>query len=219
MASAHDSVYDEILTLLQSKEEIDHSVAVGSIGAMFAMSLGITDQTILADLIVAAIFHDIGLVHVSPQARQKSKMERSKSEDADYQSHVDKSIDVLQKSNKGFNQRIFTMVAQHHENYDGSGYPKALSGEQIDEFSQILNLANWFEDLTLGNLTGAPMAPAEALDQIYESSTNGSQQRINPELVERIFQFMVQQKDFFEQKKADAKRKADAEALKLVSCE
>lgn len=216
IAAAHDSVYDEILALRQSKEDIEHSVAVGSLAVMFAMSLGMTDENVLADIIMAALFHDIGLVHVAPAAREKPAMERNKDEEKEFQSHVEKSIEVIKKAKTGLNERVFLMVSQHHENYDGSGFPKALRGEQIDELSQVLSMANWFEDLTLGNLTGAVMAPAEALDAIFESAESGGEQRINPEILERIFQFMSEQKDFFETKKAEMRNKVEAQADKVL---
>jgi HD-GYP domain-containing protein (c-di-GMP phosphodiesterase class II) len=216
VAAAHDSVYDEILTMRQSKEDIEHSVAVGSLAVMFAMSLGMADEAVLADIIMAAIFHDIGLVHVKPAAREKAKIERNKAEEAEYQTHVVKSMEVLKKAKPGINERVFLMVSQHHENYDGSGYPEGLIANQIDDLSQVVNLANWFEDLTLGNITGAPIGPAEALDMIYEANSNGNEKRVSPELMERIFNFMMQQKDDFEQKKADLQKKIEAEAKKAV---
>lgn len=216
IAAAHNSVYDEAIMMRQSKDEIDHSVAVGSLAVMFAMSLGITDENVLGDIIMACIFHDVGLVHVAPLAREKASSERSKEEEAEYRTHVEKSVDVVRKAKTGINERVFLMVEQHHESYDGSGFPKGLRAEQIDDLSQIVNMANWFDDLTLGNITGTEMPPAEALDSIYETVSSGKSQRINPELLERIFQFMITQKDNFEQKKKDLTKQVEEKALKSV---
>ena len=113
------------------------------------------------------------------------------------------SVAILQESGAEFHPRVFRMVSEHHENYDGSGFPENKRGGQLDETSQVLHLANFFDRLCVGKQTGDELSPAAAFDYIYElAHTEGAVQEVQPELVERVFQFMMREKaaaDEFEQ--------------------
>jgi response regulator RpfG family c-di-GMP phosphodiesterase len=108
-------------------------------------------------------------------------------------------------------------VKEHHENYDGSGFPYALKGVQIDELSQLLHLANLFDRLCTGKQMESDLAPAEAFDYIYETAQKpDAVHEIQPELVERIFQFMLTEKDAAESLRQEAAARTEA-AMKDVT--
>ena len=201
-------VADEILALRKSQEDIEHSVIVGTVAVMFGLSLGFTDDQMLADLTIAAIFHDIGLVRVKPEVVAKTEGTWSVPERQEYEKHVLNSVEILRESGTEFHPRVFRMVEEHHENYDGSGFPKGLRGAQIDETSQVLHMANLFDRLCVGKQTGEELSPAAAFDYIYGLAQDpGAVQEVQPELVERVFQFMRNEKDAADamQKKAEAR--------------
>lgn len=195
VAGQNSNIYDEILALRSSQEEIEHSVIVGTVAVMFGMAIGFSDEKLLADLAVAAIFHDIGLIKVKPEVMAKREMDWNASERKDYELHVKASLDILNDSGTGFHPRVLRMVSEHHENYDGSGFPNSLKGMQIDDTSQLLHMANLFDRLCTGKQTGTELAPSEAFDYIYELvQQEGAVQEIKPELVERVFEFMSNEK-------------------------
>jgi HD-GYP domain-containing protein (c-di-GMP phosphodiesterase class II) len=196
VAAQNSNIYDEIMALRNSQEEIEHSVIVGTIAVMFGLALGLSDEQLLSDMTVASIFHDIGLVRVKPEILAKAESKWSQSDRTDYETHVQSSLDILKESGAEFHPRVYRMIAEHHENYDGSGFPKALKGAQIDEPSQLLHLANLFDRLCTGKQTGQELSPAEAFDYIYDLAENPKAvQEVQPELVQRIFQFMLTEKD------------------------
>jgi len=208
VAAQNSNIYDEILALRNSQEEIEHSVLVGTMAAMFGMSIGYADESLLADLTVGAIFHDIGLVKVAPGVMAKHEQKWSADERKEYERHIEASIDILKESGAEFHPRVYRMILEHHENYDGSGFPKKLKGSAIDETSGVLHLANLFDRLCSGKQTGEDLSPAEAFDYIHEQSTDpAAKQEVQPELVQRIFQFMLTEKT-----SADA-MKTEAEAM------
>jgi len=195
VAGQSSNIYDEILALRSSQEEIEHSVIVGTVAVMFGMALGFSDEKLLADMAVAAIFHDIGLIKVKPEVMAKKETEWSATERKEYEFHVKASLDLLNESGTGFHPRVLRMVSEHHENYDGSGFPNSLKGMQIDDTSQLLHMANLFDRLCTGKQTGTELAPSEAFDYIYELvQQEGAVQEIKPELVERVFEFMSNEK-------------------------
>ncbi len=195
VAAQNSNIYDEILALRNSQEDLEHSVIVGTMTVMFGLAVGFTDEQLLADLTVSSIFHDIGLVRVKPEVMAKNEADWSISERKEYEIHVQSSMDILKESGTEFHPRVFRMIAEHHENYDGSGFPKHLKGMEIDESSQLLHLSNLFDRLCTGKQTGTELSPAEAFDYIYElAHTEGAVQEVQPELVERVFQFMLKEK-------------------------
>jgi HD-GYP domain-containing protein (c-di-GMP phosphodiesterase class II) len=209
IAAKDSNIYDEILALRNSQEDIEHSVLVGTMAAMFGMAIGYADERILADLTVGAIFHDIGLVRVKPEVMSKHEMKWTPEERKEYEKHVEASAEILKESGADFHPRVYRMILEHHENYDGSGFPKALKGAAIDESSGLLHLANFFDRLCSGKQTGTELSPAEAFDYIYEASGKpDTAQHVQPELVERIFQFMHTEKTAAEALKKDAEGRA-----------
>ena len=196
IAAKESNIYDEILALRSSKENIEHSVLVGTMAAMFGMALGYTDETLLADLTVSAIFHDIGLVRVKSEIMTKKEQNWTEAERQEYQKHVGYSLEILKESQAGFHPRVFRMILEHHECYDGSGFPHGLKGGEISEASAVLHLANLFDRLCTGKQTGIELSPSEAFDKIYEyTGQNAGRVEVQPELVGRIFQFMLSEKN------------------------
>ncbi|MCO5143305.1 MAG: HD domain-containing protein [Oligoflexia bacterium] len=214
MIAAQDSnIYEEIIALRNSQEEIEHSVLVGTVAVMFGLALGYTDDKLLADLTVASIFHDIGLVRVKPGVLSRPEQKWSTEDRTEYEKHVDASVAILKESDTEFHPRVFRMIAEHHENYDGSGFPKSLKGTAIDESSALLHLANLFDRLCTGKQTGTDLSPKDAFDYIYDLVQDADAvQEVNPELVQRIFQFMLTEKDAADQMKEQA-----AERVKSAS--
>jgi HD-GYP domain-containing protein (c-di-GMP phosphodiesterase class II) len=207
VAGKNSNIYDEILALRNSQEDIEHSVLVGTMAAMFGMALGYSDEALLADLTVAAIFHDIGLVRVKPEVMAKPELKWNPQEREEYQRHADSSVEILRESGADFHPRVYRMIAQHHERYDGGGFPKGLRGAAIEEHSGVIHLANFFDRLCTGKQTGTKLSPAEAFDHIYDNSAGGNVQEVQPELVARVFQFMLAEKS------AAAEIKTQAEGL------
>jgi len=207
VASAKSNIYDEILAIRDSQEQIDHSVMVGTMAVMFALAIGFADDALLADIAAAAVFHDIGLVNLRPELFTKKESQWSAAERKEYETHVTLGMDLLKQSGGVFHPRVLRMISEHHESYDGSGFPLKKKGLEIDETSQILHLANLFDRYCLGKQTGTEMLPSEAFDQILEVSQQaGAVQEIQPELVQRVFQFMAKEKESAQQLELKAKK-------------
>lgn len=192
LACQHKSIYDEILALRSSQEDLEHSTMVGTIAVMFSLAIGQSDKDALADITLAGLFHDIGLVKINPQILLKAENTWQGAERQEYEGHIMAGITLLKESSKEFNPIVFRMIEEHHENFDGSGFPARLKGEQIAEASQILHLANLFDHLCTGKFDGVELSPQEAFARIAKIATNPSAiQEVNPVLVSKIFQFIL----------------------------
>jgi HD-GYP domain-containing protein (c-di-GMP phosphodiesterase class II) len=196
IAAQDSNIYDEILALRQSKHDIEHSIMVSTLTVMFGLAMGYSDEILLADMATAGLFHDIGLTRVDPLILAKFESQWSAQDLLRYQEHIGAGIMILKSSKSGYSDMVYKMIQQHHENYDGSGFPEQTQGINITEPSQLLHLANWFDRLASGKLDGVALSPSESLDKIFKNTIvkNGVQE-VQPELIQRVFQFMLDEKE------------------------
>ena len=209
IAAQDSNIYDEILALRQSKADIEHSIMVSTLTVMFGLALGIADEHLLADMATAGLFHDIGLTRVNPLILAKPENQWTAQDIMQYQEHVEAGAGILKSAKAPYAEVVFQMIRQHHENYDGSGFPARITGAKIAEPSQVLHLANWFDRLTAGKVDGVPMAPSESLDKIFKDTINPkSVKEVQPELIQRVFQFMLDEKEAAESLLSEAAERA-----------
>ena len=126
-------------------------------------------------------------------------------------------MEILKESGAEFHPRVYRMIQEHHECYDGSGFPRGKKGEEIDETSSLIHLSNLFDRLCTGKQTGTELSPAESFDYIYDAvGKNGSRQQVKPELVNRVFQFMLTEKASADEIKTQAEERARATIKKSL---
>ncbi len=97
----------------------------------------------LLHLAVAALLHDIGMMRL-PEELLLKKGDLSPAERAQVQSHAVLSYKLITKSFK-YPEEVGRIALFHHERWDGKGYPKSLSGNEIPIASRILSIADSFE--------------------------------------------------------------------------
>ncbi|HHY73941.1 MAG TPA: HD domain-containing protein [Bacillus bacterium] len=135
-----------------------HSTNVCVMSVLIGIKLGLSKSEI-KDLAIGALFHDIGKI-VDP-----SKLDRGTMNDAGETSdHTWVGFNFLRKKHE-----ISTVAAHvalgHHEHFDGSGYPRKISGDQIPLFAKIVAVANSYDNL-VSPLEGEPLHPHEACERI-----------------------------------------------------
>jgi diguanylate cyclase (GGDEF)-like protein len=96
-------------------------------------------------LLYAAYLHDLGKINISKEILISNK-KLTREEWEELKKHPQDSADIL-KQIKGF-ETVVPIVLQHHEKYDGSGYPNALKGEQINYLARILTVVDSFDAMT-----------------------------------------------------------------------
>jgi putative nucleotidyltransferase with HDIG domain len=118
--------------------------------AAFARRLGAVmglDEGQLAALEQGALLHDVGMIYVPDQiVRKPGKLEPAEWEQM--RCHTEYGAQILREI--GFLTEAVPVVEQHHERWDGTGYPRALRGEQIDLKARIFAVADSLEAMTSG---------------------------------------------------------------------
>ena len=121
-----------------------HAMCVSDLAAKLARELGLTEDQI-QETALAGMVHDIGKLKISRYiyGRQEDTM---RIEETQYiRRHAQLGEQILRK--QGFSDNICNMVLYHHENYDGSGYPFNLRGEEIPLGARILRVCDVFAAL------------------------------------------------------------------------
>jgi putative nucleotidyltransferase with HDIG domain len=130
-----------------------------------AKALGISDRQTLKAIEAAALLHDTGKLAVPEHILNKP----GKLTDAEFEkmkTHVDVGADIL--SLVQFPFPVVPIVQCHHENWDGSGYPRGVRGEDIPIGARILSVVDCFDALTSDRPYRRAMTDQAALEILRE---------------------------------------------------
>ncbi|MCE5180331.1 MAG: HD-GYP domain-containing protein [Betaproteobacteria bacterium] len=171
---------DALLSLCRIKNKDDytflHSVSVGALLISFARALEL-DRDIIQLLGVGGMLHDVGKMQIANEVLNKP----GKFSDDEFQlmkSHVVHSRTILEAT-PGISQVSIDVAAQHHERFDGSGYPHGLKGEEMSVYGQMASIVDVYDAITSDRCYHKGMAPTEALRKMLE----WSKFHFNPKLV------------------------------------
>lgn len=122
-----------------------HSVNVCILAVKVGIGLGYNKPQ-LADLGIAALLHDIGMVKIPKEIIAKPG-ELKVEEYSEVKKHPTYGAEILSRSSD-INKAIVDSVYHQHERIDGRGYPQGLKDEEINEYAKIIGLVDVYEALT-----------------------------------------------------------------------
>jgi response regulator RpfG family c-di-GMP phosphodiesterase len=129
----------------RSRETANHVRRVGILAAMLGRLHGL-DETTCELLNYAAPLHDIGKIGI-PDAILNKPGPHTPEETKVMRTHAELGAKLLSGSRRPVFQLAAQIALTHHENFDGSGYPHALAGEDIPIAGRITALADVFDAL------------------------------------------------------------------------
>ncbi|WP_198003929.1 HD-GYP domain-containing protein [Thermosinus carboxydivorans] len=121
-----------------------HSLNVALLAIMIGERLGLDRQAGQA-LGLGALLHDIGMVLVPPEVLNRPGRLRAE-EWLLVRQHPRVGCDMLRPL--AMEDSVLTIIAQHHERYDGSGYPAGIRGSEISLLAGIVAIADAFDAVT-----------------------------------------------------------------------
>jgi putative nucleotidyltransferase with HDIG domain len=143
-----------------------HSTNVAKYAVAIARDMGIGPLQ-LEEIHIAAILHDVGKIGISDLII--SKPERLSQEEFDImKDHSAHGIRILEPI--GFSAAIIDAVHQHHERYDGKGYPQGLAGEEIALTARILNVADTIDAMVSERPYRGTISSEEVLRELERES-------------------------------------------------
>lgn len=126
------------------EDAVEHGILVSNLGYHLARELGL-DEEFCYNMAVAGMLHDIGKLKLSKYIYGRRKNTLVIEEMKYIRMHATFSYSVL--LDKGYSTDILHAVFHHHENYDGTGYPDNMKGQEIPLGARILRVCDVFAAL------------------------------------------------------------------------
>ena len=145
-----------------------HALNVSIISLLLGRAFGLTRDEMM-DLGVGALMHDVGKIEVPPRLRHRDDSFTA-IETQTYQSHVAKGVAIAQSM--GMSPAPLLVIAQHHENADGSGFPQKINMDKMSAGARVVALVNRFDGLCNPLQVSRSMTPHEALSLMFAQGRN-----------------------------------------------
>lgn len=174
-------VFREILHDLSSRKEVlvnlsnlhvmdgyffHHAVNVAVLAGVVGLAKGYNQQQLM-ELGIGALLFDIGMTQV-PKELWSLRKELTAEERQRLQYHTEEGFNILR------NQNNISVVSahcalQHHERYNGTGYPRRLCGKDIHEYARIVAIADVYDALISPRPFRKKYSPSEAIEYLFAS--------------------------------------------------
>ena len=157
------------LTRVKNKDDYTfvHSVSVCALLVSFGRALGMGPEDI-RHLGIGGMLHDIGKVTIPDRILNKPGR-LTDEEMRVMKTHAAESRRIL-GGTPGISDEALQIAGEHHERYDGSGYPDGLKGEAISPMGQMAAICDVYDAITSERVYHKGMAPTDGLRKIFEWS-------------------------------------------------
>ncbi|MGB1238712.1 MAG: HD-GYP domain-containing protein [Pseudomonadales bacterium] len=165
----------------RSRETYNHVRRVAEYSKLFGLKLGMTEEE--AEMLkIASPMHDIGKVGI-PDAILNKPGKLTNEEFEVMKTHATLGYEMLKISERPLLKAAAIIAHEHHEKYDGTGYPRKLKGEEIHIYGRITSIADVFDAL------GSKRCYKDAWDdeRIYALFREQSGKQFDPKLLEIFF--------------------------------
>ena len=184
LQTAHRELLDLMVKSIEARDPYTsgHSQRVSQLARVLAreIGLGFRDVDKIAD---AALLHDVGKIYkeYAPLLRKQGKL--TSDERRLVQTHPARSAELV-GTISNLRGSVRSCVRHHHENYDGSGYPDGLSGDDIPLGARIIMIADTVDAMT----TDRPYRNALTYETVVEELIKYSGKQFDPKLVSALRQ-------------------------------
>jgi HD-GYP domain-containing protein (c-di-GMP phosphodiesterase class II) len=161
------SVYEKLVRLGSGGgDSYTHASNVATMASLLAMTIA---PESVENVALAGLLHDVGLSDVAIEIQSKSAAVRTSDEQSHYERHAHQSTALVKSRPTPIPDIALQFVDQHHERFDGTGYPNKLKGEEILTGAQLVAIADEFDYLTNVSFGNARRSPKQALEVILAS--------------------------------------------------
>jgi len=160
-----------------------HSLNTGLLAIAFGRYLGAAEDD-LNRLGVAGLLHDVGKMHTPPALLNKAGP-LDAGEFSIVQRHTQHGHDILRDHGRPFHGAM-EVAYSHHENLDGSGYPRRIRSTDISRFTRIVMLCDVYDAVTSDRVYRRAAPSSQALRIIAQQT--GS--RFDPKLARQFIDFI-----------------------------
>ncbi|WP_094551650.1 HD-GYP domain-containing protein [Petroclostridium xylanilyticum] len=164
-----DNIFLKLLNKIKEYNDVllIHSINTTCISLMIGLVLELNNGDLI-DLAIASLFSNVGFTEV-PKDSFKDYLRDINSHTHLLKKHLELFTELTSESIMLRKKSIIYGILDHHEYYNGKGYPNRKKGNQISLFGRILSIAQSYDEMVGGYLDGRVLLPREALKVIYEN--------------------------------------------------
>ncbi len=177
-----------------------HAAAVSTLTVLIALAMGYVEQELLTDLYLGGLLHDIGLSSIDDEVLSSNLDTLTPGQKILFRGHVKQTLQILTQNDIPCTPNVIDIIEQHHERFDGRGYPKSLRSFQVSELSQIVAYADTLDECMTGKRDGVVRTLMEALTLMDQHQSEG-EAPFDPELHSTILQMIRASKVRADQRK------------------
>jgi len=161
-----------------------HSLRVGELLYKFLLYLGY-DEIIAKEYYIVGVLHDIGKLQIPKEVLQKEG-KLSNEEWQLMKRHTEYGLEEL----KGYEikQEHLDVILYHHENYNGTGYPHNLVGEEIPLIARVLRIIDSYDAMNNDRCYRKKIDFTDTLEEIIQCANKF----YDPYLTEQFIKFMTE---------------------------
>lgn len=152
-------------------------------GTVFGRHLGLS-KPVLGELALGLTLMDVGKARLPDGLISKNGI-LNPAERNELRRHVQYSLDIL-GTMPGISAGVVQMVAEHHERFDGSGYPNQLAGKAISPLGKIAGLVDTYDAMTSERPYARALTSVEAVSRLYELRNTEFQAQLVEEFIQAI---------------------------------
>ncbi|HBF37790.1 MAG TPA: hypothetical protein DDW50_10755 [Firmicutes bacterium] len=184
----HDLISNMVMIQVLDENIFLHAITVGMLSVMTGASMGYTQEQ-LNELGTGALLIDVGKVEISRRYNVDSRFAGTAEYEALMHEHTQLGFEQLWEMRP--NTNIPYIALQHHEHYDGTGYPTGLKNRQINELARIVVLAEAYDSLIYEGIEGQKLMPHEVIEYIRDLSGSHFDPEISPVFLQNTIPFLV----------------------------
>ena len=178
-----------LMCLLERRDQgmSEHAFAVSDLATAIARAMDLEPARV-SRIGMAALLHDIGKVGIPDVLLQKAG-HLSSHEHALLREHAELGAQILEAS--PFLQDLMPAVRNHHEHWDGGGYPDQLAGEDIPLAARIIGVAEAYDAMQRNRPYRAGLTSEEAVSELRRCA--GTQ--FDPAVVQSLLVVLMAQRE------------------------
>ncbi len=184
----HDILYNLVEIRAMNDYHYAHNVAVCILSLMTGITLYYSYPQ-LKQLGTGALLHDVGKSKIPLKILNK-KGNLTQKEYEEIKKHPSLGYDILMKS-KNISEEEAFIAWQHHERFDGSGYPLGLRGMEICEPARIVALADVYDAMSTDRIYRKRYLPQEVVEYIRDQGPNQFDPKLSKVFLENIAPFPI----------------------------
>lgn len=150
----------------KSNREMLHSKRVSAICRSIAIKMNLNKDEI-GQIEIAGLIHDVGKIGIDEKILNKSG-NLNKEERAEIRKHPEMGWRILSSTNE-FSE-LANIIIAHHENWDGSGYPKGMKEEEIPLAARIIKVADSYDAMTSGRTYQNTISSEEVIEELLKGA-------------------------------------------------